>query len=114
MDTLSHASQPVSKKKFIFLGIIIVGILGLCAYFLYKKQQTPAINSIHVFTEEERLDTLKGLHTPPPADGSVLLTEEEKLKILDDLSHKKPQAIDKTARPLSDSEREALMNSVGQ
>lgn len=114
MDTLSHAPQPVSKKKFIFLGVIIVGILCLGAYFLYKKQHAPSVNSTHVFTEEERLDTLKGLHTPPPADGSVLLTEDDKLKILNDISHKKPQMVDKTARSLSDSERTALMNSAGQ
>jgi len=73
-------------RKIIAFGLIIVIILGL-ALFFYKLAHRP-------LSEKKKIDIYNELNSNPPDDGSVLLTNDEKLNILDTLAGERdPNAI---------------------
>ncbi len=112
MDTIPQAPVVISTSKhrkfFVMLFVLIV--LAVLVYFFYLKKD--GIINTQVYTEEQKLKILENLNSKPPADGSTRVTEQQKLDILKNLSNKKPAKADKNAKPLTEAEREALIKSM--
>ncbi|MCC6323600.1 hypothetical protein IT400_02280 [Candidatus Nomurabacteria bacterium] len=109
MENQNSRKTRVNKKSIIIsVVILIVAILALLFFLKYKKSN---INNKEPLTKQERIDILNGLKKTPPSDGSVKMTTEEKLEILEDISSKKPTTTTKKVE-LSAEEQQKLFSSI--
>ncbi|MDQ5971426.1 MAG: hypothetical protein QG566_372 [Patescibacteria group bacterium] len=114
-ETLPNsANNPSNKfsnnKKLMITIIFVVIVLAVAGYFLWKyKNKILGIPT--PITKEEKIDILNRLNRDAPNDGSVKMTTEEKLKVLEEISTKKPAvAVKKTET--TPEQQKAIFNSI--
>jgi cell division protein FtsN len=110
LNNLAPASNSKSKKALIFLAVVI--LVAVVGYLAWKYLEKTHILK-QPYTEEEKMDVLKNLRTPPPDDGSVIMTTEEKMEILNTISTKKSDPSIKK-RPLTEEEQQQISDSFKQ
>lgn len=108
LNNLAPASNSKSKKALIFLAVVI--LIAVVGYFVWKYLEKTHILK-QPYTEEEKMDVLQNLRTPPPDDGSVVMTNEEKMEILNNISTKKPDPTVKR-RQLTEEEQMQISDSL--
>lgn len=68
----------------VLISVLIIVLVAGFIYFMYFSAKKFA--SQKVLTPEDKVKILDSLDSNPPADGSVKMTEAEKLKALSDLN----------------------------
>lgn len=86
-STTPNLVQHSGVKKWVFIFALIIVFVGL-GFFVWKYAKQNHLFGAS-YTPEEKMEILNNLRTEPPADGSVDMTTEEKLDLLERLSSKK-------------------------
>ena len=107
LNTLAPKQSSNAKKSLTFLVIVIL-IAGI-GFLVWKYLEKNHILK-QPYTEEEKMDVLKNLRTPPPDDGSVIMTTEEKMNILNTISNK-PYDFAVKKRLLTEEEQKQMSDS---
>ncbi len=109
-NTIVPQNNSHPKKLWILFAIIIVLIVA--GFFVWQY-----ITKNHLlkqpYTEEEKMDIAKSLRTDPPEDGSVLMTQDQKLDILNNISNK-PADPSIKRRALTEEEQQKIFDSLKQ
>ncbi len=106
----STPKKPFIYKKSIIVSLSIIVVFALAIYFFLKYKKT-TVEAPKPMTKEEKIDILNRLNKNPPNDGSVSMTTDEKLQILDTISTKKGDPNTKK-KPSTPEEQQQMFNSI--